>query len=103
MTKSTITGGHMIRSILNDNDEYSESTKEKYDEFVKLRNQPERKLIGYTEREEGYYPMYEPLKGSIVTHAFILCKYCSAAISPVMGPRYDAVCLTCYNKEPELR
>lgn len=28
----------MIRSILDD-DEYSESTKEKYDEFVKLRNE----------------------------------------------------------------
>ena len=93
MTNSTITG----------DEGYSESTKEKYDEFVKLRNQPDRKLIGYTEREEGYYPMYESPKGSVVTQAFILCKYCAAAISPVMGPRHDAVCLTCYHKEPELR
>lgn len=102
MTKGTVTGGHLIRAMLDD-EGYSESTKEKYDEFVKLRNQPDRKLIGYTEREEGYYPMYESPKGSVVTQAFILCRYCSAAISPVMGPRYDAVCLTCYAKEPELR
>jgi hypothetical protein len=63
----------------------------------------ERKLIGYTEREEGFYPMYEPPQGIIVTHAFILCKYCNGSISPVMGPRYDAVCLTCYEKEPDER
>lgn len=63
----------------------------------------DRELIGYTEREEGYYPMYESPRGSIVTHAFILCKYCRAAIASHGGPRYDAVCLTCYAKEPELR
>jgi len=56
----------------------------------------ERKLIGYTERDEGFYPMYAPLQGSIVTQAFILCRYCQGAISPNMGPRSDAVCLTCY-------
>jgi len=63
----------------------------------------ERKLIGYTEREEGFYPMYESSAGSIVTQAFIFCKYCSGAISPCMGPRYDAVCLTCYAKDPDAR
>ena len=31
-----------------------------------------RKLIGYTEREEGFYPLYAPGEGYIVTHAFIL-------------------------------
>ena len=51
----------------------------------------ERKLIGYAEREEGFYPMYESKPGSIVTQAFILCKYCRGAIYPCMGPRYDAV------------
>jgi hypothetical protein len=63
----------------------------------------ERKLIGYTERDEGFYPMYEPPRGVIVTHAFILCKYCNGAVYHCMGPRYDAVCLTCYEKEPDER
>lgn len=63
----------------------------------------DRKLIGYIEREEGFYPMYEPPKGSIVTHAFINCKYCGNAIYHCMGPKLDAVCLTCYDKDPELR
>ena len=62
-----------------------------------------RQLIGYTEREEGYYPLYDAPKGSVVTHAFILCKYCNGAISSSMGPRYDAVCLTCYEKDPDAR
>ena len=60
-----------------------------------------RELIGYTEREEGYYPMYAPPKGSIVTQAFILCKYCNGAISPNSGPRSDAVCIPCYEKDPD--
>ena len=40
----------------------------------------ERKLIGYTEREEGFYPLYESQRGFITTAAFILCKYCRGAI-----------------------
>lgn len=63
----------------------------------------ERELLGYTEREEGFYPLYAAPKGYIVTQAFILCKYCRGAISPNMGPRFDAVCLTCYEKDPDER
>lgn len=63
----------------------------------------ERKQIGWIEREEGYYRLYEPVKGSIVTHAFILCKYCNTTIASCMGPKYDAVCFDCYEKDPELR
>ncbi len=63
----------------------------------------DRKLIGYTEREEGFYKMYEPTPGGIVTQAFILCRYCNGAIYPCMGPRTDAVCITCYEKEPDER
>ena len=59
----------------------------------------ERELIGYTEREEGFYPLYAPPKGYVVTQAFILCKYCSGAIYPCMGPKYDAVCIPCYQKD----
>lgn len=55
-----------------------------------------REHIGYTEREEGFYKLYAPLKGSIVTQAFILCKYCRSSIYHCMGPRSDAVCLPCY-------
>jgi len=40
----------------------------------------QRELIGYTEREEGFYPLYAPEKGYIVTHAFIHCKYCGGSI-----------------------
>jgi hypothetical protein len=47
--------------------------------------------------------LYESPKGSIVTQAFILCRYCQGAISPTMGPRSDAVCLTCYEKGPDER
>jgi hypothetical protein len=63
----------------------------------------ERKLIGYTEREEGFYPLYEIPRGYIVTAAFILCKYCRGAIASMGGPCYDAVCLTCYEKDPDER
>jgi hypothetical protein len=62
-----------------------------------------RELIGYTEREEGFYPLYALPNGSIVTQAFILCKYCRGAIYPCMGPKYDAVCIPCYQKDPDER
>jgi len=69
----------------------------------KVRVVTEPSLIGYTERDEGFYPMYNAKPGSIVTQAFILCRYCRGAISPNMGPRSDAVCVTCYEKDPNER
>ena len=63
----------------------------------------DRTLLGYTEREEGFYPLYAAERGSIVTQAFILCRYCNSAISPNMGPRSDAVCIPCYEREPDDR
>lgn len=54
-----------------------------------------RKLIGYTEREEGFYCLYEPKPGAIVTQAFILCRYCNSVIYNCMGPKHDAVCINC--------
>lgn len=60
----------------------------------------DREHIGYTEREEGFYKLYAPPRGSIVTQAFILCKYCDGAIHPCGGPKYDAVCTSCYAKGP---
>lgn len=63
----------------------------------------DRTLIGYTEREEGFYPMYEAQRGFVTTAAFILCKYCRGAIASSGGPRYDAVCIPCYQKDPDAR
>ena len=63
----------------------------------------DRELIGYTEHETGFEPLYAPPRGSIVTQAFIHCKYCMASIYHCMGPRRDAVCLTCYEKDPDER
>jgi hypothetical protein len=61
----------------------------------------EREHIGYTERGGEFYPLYAPPKGGIVTHAFIQCKYCNCPIYHCMGPRYDAVCLICYDIEKD--
>ena len=63
----------------------------------------ERKHIGYVERDEGFYKIYAPVKGQIVTQAFMFCKYCNDTIYHCMGPRYDAVCLTCFDKDPDDR
>ena len=63
----------------------------------------ERKHIGYIEREEGFYKLYAPVKGQIVTRAFILCKYCDGSIYHCMGPKCDAVCFDCFEKDPDLR
>ena len=63
----------------------------------------ERKHIGYVEREEGFYKIYAPVKGQIVTQAFILCKYCNGVIYHCTGPKHDAVCFTCYEKAPDDR
>lgn len=61
----------------------------------------DKELIGYIERETGFDPLYAPPRGSIVTHAFILCRYCNVSIYHCMGPRYDAVCLMCHEIETE--
>lgn len=58
----------------------------------------ERKHIGYTEREEGFYKLYAPPTGAIVTRAFILCKHCNSAIYHCSGPKLDAVCFSCYER-----
>lgn len=51
----------------------------------------ERKQIGWCEREEGFYKMYAPVTGQIVTKAFVFCKYCNGTIYHCTGPKYDAV------------
>ena len=59
--------------------------------------------IGYTETETGYEPIFAPGPGYVVTQAFIMCRDCGGPISPCMGPRYNAVCLTCYGKAQDER
>ena len=61
----------------------------------------DRELIGYTEHETGFEPLYAPPRGSIVTQAFIHCRYCRVSIYHCMGPRSDAVCLICHEIETE--
>jgi transcription elongation factor Elf1 len=73
-------------------------------DFIKEKAvKEERKHIGYIERDEGFYNLYEPTKDAVVTNAFVLCKYCDGNIYHCMGPKSDAVCFDCYNKDPELR
>lgn len=43
----------------------------------------------------GFTPIRRPPKGSIVTQAFILCTDCGKPISPVGGPRREALCVAC--------
>ncbi len=59
------------------------------------------RIIGYTLVEEDFKPLYEPEKGSIVTHAFILCGNCGKSVYPCMGPRYKTICLDCYDSSKE--
>lgn len=53
-------------------------------------------VIGYTETPAGFKEIHEPVRGSIVTQAFIFCKNCHGVIYHCMGPNYDAICLKCY-------
>lgn len=76
----------------------------KEEKFIQeLKKDHTKHLIGYIERDEGFYPLYAPGKGYIVTQAFIHCKYCGGSIYHCMGPKYDAVCLECFEKDPDER
>ncbi len=59
------------------------------------------RIIGYTLNKENFEPLYEPPKGSIVTHAFILCGNCGQSVYPSMGPGYKTICLTCYDSSED--
>lgn len=59
------------------------------------------RIIGYTLNKEVFEPLYEPEKGSIVTHAFILCGNCGKSVYPCMGPRYKTICLDCNDSSKE--
>ena len=56
----------------------------------------EKEIIGYVQREEGYYAIYKPAKGIIQTAALITCKRCDTIIAGMGGPKPDAICIGCY-------
>lgn len=57
----------------------------------------DRKILGYLVTEDKpASPLYEPPNGSIVTHAFILCMDCGEVVYHCMGPKYNCVCLKCW-------
>ena len=57
-------------------------------------------IIGYDRSDSGSLtPIYKPQKGSIVTHAFIMCSDCGKPVYHCMGPRYTAVCLNCVEND----
>lgn len=89
-------------------EDLEEKTQILYEWVQYLKDRPDamteqREHIGYTEREEGFYKLYAPVKGSVVTQAFIMCKYCSQPIYHCSGPRSDAVCFECHDKDPDSR
>jgi hypothetical protein len=43
----------------------------------------------------GYQPIYAPLPGQVVTHAFLMCSRCGCSIASSNGPGYEALCLKC--------
>ena len=56
-------------------------------------------ILGYSKTTEGRWePIIQP-RGMIYTHAFILCKQCKEAISTSGGPRYDSLCVFCYERD----
>lgn len=61
------------------------------------------KVIGYTVTEDGsYISLHEPERGTIVTHAFILCGECNESVYHCMGPKYNAICLDCFRAKKQV-
>ena len=57
-----------------------------------------RKILGYSSGDKKQ-PIYAPMPGALVTQAFIYCSQCGGTISGTMGPRQDAWCLSCTEKQ----
>jgi hypothetical protein len=52
-----------------------------------------KKILGFYGNGD---PIYEAERGSIVTHAFIICSVCKKAVSTNRGPAYGSYCVPCY-------
>lgn len=57
----------------------------------------DREIIGYQETQAGYKEILKPCSGQIYTQAMILCTDCNTTISSRGGPRYNSVCVKCYD------
>jgi len=53
-----------------------------------------RKVLGYMGGDKKQ-PIYQHMKGALVTNAVISCSQCRAMISGHNGPRQDAWCIKC--------
>jgi hypothetical protein len=70
--------------------------------MLKLRDPSD--IVGYQITDKGdITPIYKPQQGMVVTHAFIMCSNCGAAIYHCSGPRQNALCLDCVGIENENR
>lgn len=57
-----------------------------------------RKILGYMNGDKTK-PIYEHMKGALVTNAVISCSQCRKMISGHNGPRHAAWCITCTDEK----
>ena len=61
-------------------------------------------ILGYSQSEDGSWePIEEAKRGYVYTQAFILCKNCRGTIRSIGGPRYNSLCLGCYDEMSRVR
>lgn len=53
-------------------------------------------ILGYRRDERGSLTPIRQPKGYIYTAAFIHCSECGTIISGMGGPKFNAICLNCY-------
>lgn len=58
-------------------------------------------ILGYAPDKNGSMTPIIHSKGYIYTAAFILCRECGSVISGMGGPRYNALCVSCFEKAKE--
>jgi hypothetical protein len=58
-------------------------------------------ILGYSKTDSGQWePIIQP-RGYVYTAAFILCQQCKDPISSHGGPRYNSLCIFCYERDVE--
>ncbi len=57
-----------------------------------------RKVLGYMGGDKKQ-PIYQHMKGALVTNAVISCSQCRTMISGHNGPRQDAWCIKCTDEK----
>lgn len=71
---------------------------EQYQQLTRM-NQLADDIVGYQRTDSGFEPIRKPPRGSIVTHAFIICSKCQGSVYHCSGPRLNALCLPCFRIE----